>query len=281
MTLRYPSEISSGDTITFTAHEYRTNGPTGVNAGRGDGPAQGPPIVLYVPNSTPAMQNGQRWEKASFEGPFGEMKRDVTAAIVKGAGGEIGTREDPGKFPGTYGVVEGLGEAVNQINRIPDAARQGIIEFASKNFVNTSANQMMAYSRGEIFNPNIELLYDGPGLRSFGLNFSFIPKDAAEARTVMDIITEFKIWSTPEDQGTKYKIPCVWKIKYGGQGGDWMNKFKRAACTNIAVQYNAGLDMHATYENGCPIRTDIQLSFHEVEVITRKDHRDNRAGGGY
>ena len=222
------------------------------------------------------MQNGQRWEKASFQGPFGEIKRDVTAGIVGGATDGLGQG-----LGGGYGVVNGFKEAGKNIGKVPDAVRQSIIEFTSKNFVGTSANQMMAYSRGEIFNPNIELLYEGPGLRSFGLNFSFIPKDPTEARTVMDIVTEFKIWSTPEDLQTKYKIPCVWKIKYGGAGGTWMNQFKRAACTNIAVQYNAGLDMHATFSNGCPVRTDIQLSFHEVEVITRKDHQAARAGGGY
>ena len=60
-----------------------------------------------------------------------------------------------------------------------------------------------------------------------------------------------------------------------------MNRFKRSAMTNIGVQYNAGLDMHATFSNGFPLRTDIQLSFQEVDVITRKDHMTNPMGGGY
>ena len=74
--LRYPAEVQSGDFVTLTPHEYRSNA-RGTN-----GPAVGPPIILYMPNSTPAMQNGQRWEKASFVGPFGEMKRDVAEAVV-------------------------------------------------------------------------------------------------------------------------------------------------------------------------------------------------------
>jgi len=271
MTLRYPTEISSGDHIIFTAHEYRSN------AQGGDGPAQGPPIVLYMPNSTPPMQNGQRWEQKKFEGPQGEIRRDVASAIVGSATDGVG--QGP---TGTYGGAAGLKAIANiGVNKGTDAIRQGIINFAAEKIANTSANQIMAYSSGQIFNPNIELLYEGPGLRSFGINFSFIPKSPAEASTVMQIISNFKVWSTPEDQGTKYKIPCVWKIRYGGAGGSWMNHFKRAACTNIAVQYNAGLDMHATFSNGCPIRTDIQLSFNEVEVITRKDHQATMNVGGF
>ena len=51
-----------------------------------------------------------------------------------------------------------------------------------------------------------------------------------------------------------------------------LNKFKKAAMTSISVQYNAGLDQHATFSNGFPIRTDIQMSFQEVDVITSNDH---------
>jgi len=267
--LRYPSEVQSGDFITLTPHEYRSN------AGGGNGPAVGPPIVLYMPNSTPAMQNGQQWEKQAFQGPLGEIKRDIAGAVVGGASDGIGKG-----MGGGYGVMNGLQAAGNNVGKLPDALRQGIISKAGQ-IVGTSANQMMAYSRGEVFNPNIELLYEGPGLRSFGLNFSFIPKDEIEASTVSQILLNFKLWSTPEDQGTKYKIPAVWSVKYGGAGSTWMNKFKRSAITNIGVQYNAGLDMHATFANGYPIRTDIQLNFHEVEVITRKDHQQNPLGGGF
>jgi len=267
--LRYPAEVQSGDFITLTPHEYRSNA-RGTN-----GPAVGPPIILYMPNSTPAMQNGQRWEKASFVGPFGEMKRDVAEAVVAGATRGIG--DGP---TGRTGIIDGLKEVGSNIGKIPDAIRQGIISETAK-IAGTSAQGIMAFSRGEIFNPNIELLYEGPGLRSFGLNFSFIPKDEMEAATVSQIILNLKVWSTPEDNGAKYKIPAVWDIKYGGAGGTWMNRFKRAACTNIGVAYNQGLDMHATFSNGYPLRTDLQLNFHEVDVITRRDHQQNPTGAGF
>ena len=265
--LRYPSEVQSGDFITLTPHEYRSN------AAGGNGPPVGPPIVLYMPNSTPSMQNSQKWESKAFQGPAGEIKRDIVGGIVAGA-------SDGMDGSGGFGVKRGISALKQSLGRMPDAARQVIIEQSAK-MVGATGNQMMAYSRGQIFNPNIELLYDGPNMRSFGLNFAFIPKDENEALTVANIINNLKIWSSPEEQGQKYKIPAVWSVKYGGAGGTWMNRFKRSAITNIGVQYNAGLDMHATFSNGFPIRTDIQLAFSEVEVITRKDHRQNPFGGGF
>ena len=268
--LRYPAEVQSGDFVTLTPHEYRSNA-SGAN-----GPAVGPPIILYMPNSTPAMQNGQQWEKEPFVGPFGEIKRDVAAAVVGGSTDGIANPST-----GKTGILDGLKVAGNNVGKIPAAIRQGIITKTAE-LAGVSANQMMAYSRNQIFNPNIELLYEGPGLRSSGLNFSFIPKSPQEAAVVSQIIFNFKVWSTPEEQGNSlYKIPAIWDIKYGGAGGTWMNRFKRAACTNIGVAYNQGLDMHATFSNGYPLRTDLQLNFHEVDVITRRDHQQNPTGAGF
>jgi hypothetical protein len=261
--LRYPSEVGSGDFVTLTPHEYRSNA-SGAN-----GPPVGPPIMIYMPNSTPAMRNGQTWQSESFQGPMGALGRDVSAGIVSlvNPGGADTGRNTIDHFKSAIGNVGG-------------AVQHGITT-AAAGIAGKTANQMLAYTKGQIYNPNVELLYDGPAVRQFDFNFNFIPKDPIEASLVAQIILQFKIWSSPEDQGQKYKVPAVWSVKYGGAGGTWMNRFKRAAMTNIGVQYNAGLDMHATFSNGFPLRTDIQLSFQEVDVITRKDHMTNPFGGGY
>lgn len=256
MTLRYPSD-GTGDWVTFQAHNYRSN--SGV--GSGNGLPAGGAIVLYMPNSTPTVTNGQTWEAKKFEGPMGEMARDIGVAVAGGAveGGAV------------QATVDGLVKAAGQIGKLPEVAKQGAIQAAGE-FAGTTANQIMALSSGKVFNPNIELLYEGPNVRSFPFTFSFIPKSPAEAATVAKIILQFKRLSAPLDTGPMYEIPKVWQISYSGVGGTWMNKFKKAAMTSISVQYNAGLDQHATFSNGFPIRTDIQMTFQEVDVITRKDH---------
>lgn len=261
MSLRYPLD-GTGDWVTFQAQDYRSN-----SAG-GEGPAAGPAIVLYMPNSTPTIRNGQSWEAKKFEGPQGVAARDIAKGVASGAVKGIESGEG---LKGGYGLINGLKAAAGQIQNLPDVARQEAIKIAG-GFAGVSANQILSLSSGKIFNPNIELLYEGPNVRSFDFTFSFIPKSAAEADIVAQIILQFKKLSAPKDVGMMYEIPKIWKISYGGAGGSWMNKFKRAAMGAITVQYNAGLDQHATFSNGFPIRTDIQMAFQEVDVITRDDH---------
>lgn len=269
MVLKYPREAQSGsDFVTITAHKYTTNASGTL------GPAApGGGIVIYMPNSTPTVSNGQNWQDQKFEGPLGKIKRDIGAAVVGGATAGI-DKNDPSQ---SYGIQEGLSSVQSNMGNIPDAVRQAVIS-GGAGIAGVSANQMMAYSRQQIFNPNVELLYEGPQMRSFGMNFNFIPKSAREADDVRQIIKYLKIYSTPADRGTLYEIPYVFKVTYGGLAENFMNKFKRAALTSISVQYNGGLDMHATFSNGCPIRTDISLSFMEVDVIVRSDHIGSPAG---
>ena len=97
MTLKYPLELEDGvnDYIIFTAHQYRTNKsiPGQRNPGGGEGPASGSPIVLYMPNSTPAAGNGQTWGSSKLEGPLGDIRRSLAvgaADIVMEPGAAIG-----------------------------------------------------------------------------------------------------------------------------------------------------------------------------------------------
>ena len=270
MVLRYPHEVQNGsDFVTITAHKYTTNASQTLGAVQGS-------VVLYMPNSTAPVSNGQNWQNEKFEGPLGKIKRDIGAAVVGGAAAGL-NGVDGQTSSGGYGVGEGLTALDKNMGNIPDAVRQAMISGGAA-IAGPSANQMLAYSRGQIFNPNVELLYEGPQMRSFGMNFNFIPKDAQEAVSVREIVRFFKVHSSPLNLGTLYEIPHVFHVAYGGLASNFMNQFKRSALTSISVQYNAGLDMHATFSNGCPIRTDIQLSFMEVDVVTRKDHQ---TGAGF
>ena len=266
MVLRYPREVQSGsDFVTITAHKYTTNASGTLGAAAGGG------VVIYMPNSTPTVSNGQNWQDQKFEGPIGKIKRDLGAVIAgEATNGMEGANS-------SYDSREGMAALGNSMGNIGDAARQALVG-AGAGIAGVSANQMLAYTRGQIFNPNVELLYEGPQMRSFGMNFNFIPKDAREADSVRKIIKYLKVYSTPADRGTLYEIPYVFQVTYGGLASNFMNKFKRAALTSISVQYNGGLDMHATFSNGCPIRTDISLSFMEVDVIVRSDHSGSPAG---
>lgn len=276
--LRYPREIQSGqDFVSFSHEPYRTNqaipGQEASTAGGAAGPPATGQIILYMPNSTPAISNQNSWKQQNFEGPLGQITRGIGVGLAAGAMnlGNGGTVED---------AIEGFKSQLNNVKeKGGGAARQFVLGKIAETFGLSGAGALTALQRGEVYNPNVELLYEAPQLRGFSLDFVFIPKDVSEAKMMNEIILEFKKFSAPVDNGTMLEVPHLWRVTYkSGVGNDtFMNKFKKCALTTIQVQHNPGTDMHATFSDGTPLVTAMSLGFQEVDIITRKDHED--AGG--
>ena len=261
--------------MIFTPEEYRSN-----SGGGGAGPpAVGAAIVLYMPNSTPAVGNEQSWNTNTFEGPLGAIKRDLATAAVEasqelGSGGDLGLSAIKDDLAAKFEARRGeAGGAIRQ------AGVNAVASFAGAN-----ANALMAIQRGEIYNPNVELTYQGPGMRSFSFDYNFIPKNPAETNAVSNIIMTFKKMSAPKDLGSgMLKVPYVWNIKYMSRGGQnpYMHAFKKSALLSVVVQYNAGSDMHQSFVDGMPVTTTLQLTFQEVDIILRDDHDASGSLHGY
>ena len=259
MSLRYPADRpSSADFVSFQHVKYSSRGGGGGGGGGG--------IVLYMPAPAPAVSNVNRWNNSGerFAGPIGQFKRN----IAQGGADLIANTTDFN--------VDRFGKNVQQSMEQFQGTKVGPM---ARHFgMNTLANatgmtgqQLMSVTRGEIYNPNLEMFYEGPDLRSFDFSFQCAPKSSADAQAIKAIVAEFKKWSAPEESGNKLKLPHVWKVGYGGAAKQYYNKFKTAALTNINVQYNAGIDSHMTFSDGSPIVTGFTLSFTETEIITRKD----------
>ena len=56
---------------------------------------------------------------------------------------------------------------------------------------NVSAADLLARQTGQIFNPNMELLFNGPTLRSFSFSFKMTPRSPSEAQECKNIIRSF------------------------------------------------------------------------------------------
>lgn len=289
--LTYPKDLQTDhvDYITFTHHEYRTNrniagsGVNGTGASNAAAPAGGPAIVLYMPTSTPAMNAANDWGAKNFDGNLGAMVGNLAAGASETVMGITDVSYDGMKKTGKklVGDIQKQFEAGGKL--AGGAAKQVGVNFIA-GVANMNPNQLLAMSRGEIFNPNVELLYSGPKVRGFSMNFTFVPKSADEAVVVNNIIKEFKKWSAPADIGNgMYKVPDVWQVTYmhNGDVNKNMNAFKKAALTNVGVQSNPGLDMHMTFPNGMPVLTTLSLNFTEVDVIIREDHDQAPTNVGY
>ena len=289
--LRYPLELTTEatDYIQIDTFEYRTNkkwGPNGGTAAGAERPNGALPIILYMPNSTPTMNNPNTWQGKTFSGPIGELIGGAATGVVQTAYalGGIATKGGDLKTMAKDAAREGKNTIMNFITSFKDnagaAVGQGITK-AVGGMANISENQMLAMAKGEIFNPNMELLYEGPQLRNFSLSFTFLPKSAAEAEVVNKIIKQFKVHSSPSGPRSEnmFKVPNVFQVSYKFKGDPhpYMNKFKRAALVDMNITYNGGLPFHSSFHDGMPVKTDMTLSFLEVDIITREDHEHEGA----
>jgi len=137
---------------------------------------------------------------------------------------------------------------------------------------------------GRAANPYLEVLFNGPELRSFNYSFTFAPSNEEEQREVRDIIKMFRYHQAPESRTNAslfLGLPSTFDIAYmyqpdvtqGGQVEAHENQFynKIATCVlqNVTVDYTPG--KVASHQQGAPVLIKMTLSFMETEILT-KDH---------
>lgn len=132
-------------------------------------------------------------------------------------------------------------------------------------------------AQGTVLNPNLELLFNGPTLRTFNFNFRLTPRTRTESVVVKNIIKSFKrnMAAQRSESDLFLLTPNVYKIEYiyGGltppsQPGPhpYMNKIKPCALRNFNVNYGPD-GAYMTYPDGSMTCYEIQLQFGELEPI--------------
>jgi len=283
--LKYPVRLNENETdfVRFQHSEYRTNSKYSGNGPRPQAPNTTEGIVLYMPNSTPPVAYTNSWSNTGdlLRGPLGQF-RVFGAKSLSGAVetiGDVASSEiDMGEIASRAGRAgKELGSFAS--NNGGEMLKQLVADTAGKALVG-SGNNYLALTQGKVYNPNIELLYQGPSLRTFAFEFTFVPRSSAEAEAVSKIIKEFKLWSAPKADGHYLKVPHVWHINYGNtKTAKYMNKFLPCAMTSFETQDNASSDGHYTYIDGVPASTSIRMSFSEVDIITRENHEEGGPRG--
>lgn len=148
--------------------------------------------------------------------------------------------------------------------------------------VNVTGDQILARTQGKIINPNMELLFNGVNLRQFRFQFTMSPRDRTESGQVKSIIRSLKKNMVPRVSGAKTFLdrPNIFELQYrkGNLNHPFLHKFKECALTNISVNYT-GNNVYATYEDGTPITTIMDLTFQELVPIYDKDYNDQNNDG--
>lgn len=139
---------------------------------------------------------------------------------------------------------------------------------------------------GAIINPNLELLFNGPTLRTFGFTFLMSARDEPEAKVIRSIIRFFKQgMSVKRAKSNLFLIsPNVFDISYLYRKGSqdqkhpWMNRIKTCALVGCSVNYTPG-GSYSTYTDGSMTAYEVSLQFHELTPIYDDDYSDTTSGG--
>ena len=160
--------------------------------------------------------------------------------------------------------------------------------------VSIDVDQAITRVSGAIRNPNLELLFKGPALRSFSFNIRLTPRDPDESKRVRMIIRALKQHSAAKrnpqiflegggqsDLGSNFLLgtPDVFKLRYikarTQRDIKGLNKFKTCALNSIAVDYTGEIGRFAAYEEDSqPVTTIISLNFTELTPIYDEDYAE-------
>tara|TARA_B100002019_G_C21247051_1_gene588951 strand:+ start:137 stop:1234 length:1098 start_codon:yes stop_codon:yes gene_type:complete len=156
---------------------------------------------------------------------------------------------------------------------------------------NVTPSSIVARATGQIFNPNLELLFSGVNLRAFPFEFEFFPRDADESKKVLEIIRCFKYYAAPQlgseegFAGAFISSPDVFQLTYmsgKGKPHPFLNNFMPMALVETKVNYS-GSGTFATFHDGTPTHIKLSLTFKELNPVYREDYDEGigKNGVGY
>jgi hypothetical protein len=150
---------------------------------------------------------------------------------------------------------------------------------------NVSGRQLISRATGQVFNPNLELLFDGVNIRSFPFSFEFFPRNPKEGEMVKRIIRTLKqsMLAKRDEGGGKIFIaaPDIFQLTYmkGNRKHPFLNSFLPMALTNINISYT-GSNTYSTFYDGTPTHMRMDLTFKELNPIYAEDYK-GVGGVGY
>ena len=241
-------------------------------------------IILPMP-ATIQDNNGADWQSGTM---------NPVQAVMANAGANAVLSSNFLKALGNSGVkaFQNLGAAIKtgQGQQAVAAGAAGAAIQALSGQGNI--NQIISRATGQVFNENVELLFNGVTMRpAFNFTFDMVPRSTDESQIIKTIIRRFKKNMTPQKgtpdvngNGLFVKAPNVFKLEYmsGGAQHPFLHRFKPCALTQMSVNYN-GSAQYATYSDATPVHMQLTLQFQELSPIYAEDYdtAEGRRGVGY
>ncbi|PNX48686.1 MAG: hypothetical protein BV459_01810 [Thermoplasmata archaeon M11B2D] len=221
-------------------------------------------IIMYMPNLQP-VSYGVDWN----QGEVG-LVSDIVAGALQAS-----------DFLKNDSATETLINMVKaNASNVSRAAAGGVAHLTQALGLTQAEDVLQSLTR-EVRNQHAEMLFKGTRNRRFSFDFKFTPRSKKETEEVLRIIERFKFHHSPElagsdgTSGAFWIYPSEFEIRFvtiqdGVQvENPYINKISVCALTDISVNYSGATDFN-TFDDGSPVNIDLQLSFTELELLTKK-----------
>ena len=263
----YPLDLgkTKQDVIKFTMLEYvpqdfNQGGQFGFSnsARQGDRNSIGT-VILPIPGGI-QDNNSVSWA--------GQNMNALQAGLANVA---LNTIED-----GVEGAKASISDITNAIKANAGEGKTAVAQLFAGAATGTGT-QLLTRTTGAVINPNLELLFSGPALRTFSFSFKMNAREQLESQEILKIIRFFKQGSAAQRSTSNLflKSPHTFQIQYMHRGLDtenpFMNKIKECALQSVGVNYTPE-NNYATFEDGAMVSYQITLNFSELEPIFNDDY---------
>ena len=271
----YPLDLgkTKQDVIKFTMLEYVPKDLNTSNFGFSDRAESRDGIgtvILPIPGGIQDT-NSVQWSGQNMNAAEAAMA-DIALRGITG--------KDGGFFSGIQDAADKIAANSSEVGTAAAAAFAGA--------ASGTGGQLLTRTTGAVINPNLELLFSGPALRTFSFQFKMNAREPSESAEIVKIIRFFKQGSAAQKSKSHLflKSPHTFQIQYlhrgpGGENNPFMNKIKECALQSVAVNYTPEGN-YATFDDGAMTSYELTLQFGELEPVFNNDYdQDNDATIGF
>ena len=268
--LRYPSQAFDTDYMTIRQFKYvpmstvmQTSNTREMRADRRHKFSIGS-VTLPIPSQL-VDQNQVGWNQSSLN--------DLQ---LKGLGAAAGIMNSGTPLKEAGARLEDL---LNDLQNESGAARQAATAalLGSLPGINKSPTEIMGRMNGQILNPNMELIFNGPTLRQFAYTFRLTPRNNKETNIVRKIIRFFKQGMAVKETTSMFlSAPNIFQPRFYNRDGNqhtFLNTIKKCALTSFGVNYVPD-GTYMTLPDSSMTAYDITMQFQEMDPITDSDYSE-------
>ena len=251
--------------------------------------------ILPIPNRLGVSQ-GVNWGEGRANavelGAFQAVSGATRNLLGKDGGGLVKLLSDGAtQAKSVFNIVS------NQLRENDGGANAGAVINAtiaksvlSRVGINVDVDQFLTRETGAAINPNLELLFAGPQLRTFSFVFNFAPNSTEEAKVVRMIHRWFRqgmLAQKTTDFGNGGSLflgsPNVFRLCYKNNKRriKGLNTFKICALTSVQIDFTPD-GVYQSYDDGegvsQPVRSTMKLDFNELTPIFANDYNLNDEG---